>query len=91
MRASYRAGHKRGEAIPNSIDGTGRGREAQLADRDAAWFLSEITPRLDAYSLSQIAKATGLSLAACSRFRAERASRTRGFGGCGWMHWLIRG
>ena len=27
-------------------------------------------PKLDAFSLAEIAKATGLSLAACSRFRA---------------------
>jgi hypothetical protein len=32
--------------------------------------LREIAPRLDAYSLSEIANATGLSLAACSRIRA---------------------
>jgi hypothetical protein len=42
----------------------------EVADRDAAWFLREVVPKLDAYSLSQIAKATGLSLAACSRIRA---------------------
>lgn len=30
----------------------------------------EITPKLDGFSLSAIAQATGLSLAACSRFRA---------------------
>jgi len=29
-----------------------------------------VTPKLDAFSLGEIAKATGLSLAACSRFRA---------------------
>ena len=32
--------------------------------------LREVVPKLDGYSLSQIAKATGLSLAACSRIRA---------------------
>ena len=36
----------------------------------AAWFLGEVVPKLDAFSLSPIAKATGLSLAACSRIRA---------------------
>ncbi|MHB1770110.1 MAG: hypothetical protein ACYCPH_03510 [Minisyncoccota bacterium] len=29
----------------------------------------EITPKLDGYSLSEVAQAVGLSLAACSRFR----------------------
>lgn len=38
--------------------------------RDRAWFLREIMPKLDAFSLAEIAEATGLSLAACSRFRA---------------------
>jgi len=30
----------------------------------------KVPPRCDAYALSEIAKATGLSLAACSRIRA---------------------
>lgn len=38
--------------------------------RDAAWFAREIGPKLDAFSLNEIGKATGLSLAACSRIRA---------------------
>ncbi|MHB8152486.1 MAG: hypothetical protein ACYDGW_05895 [Vulcanimicrobiaceae bacterium] len=38
--------------------------------RDRAWFLREVTPKLDAFSLGEIAQAVGLSLAACSRFRA---------------------
>ncbi len=38
--------------------------------RDHAWFLREIAPKLEAFSLSELAEATGLSLAACSRFRA---------------------
>jgi hypothetical protein len=29
-----------------------------------------VTPKLDAFSLAEIAKTSGLSLAACSRFRA---------------------
>jgi hypothetical protein len=31
---------------------------------------SEIAPKLDAFALKEIGKATGLSLAACSRIRA---------------------
>jgi hypothetical protein len=38
--------------------------------RDEAWFKREIAPKLDAFSLQEIAKATGLSLAASSRIRA---------------------
>jgi hypothetical protein len=38
--------------------------------RDEAWFKREIAPRLDAFSLKKIGKATGLSLTACSRIRA---------------------
>jgi hypothetical protein len=38
--------------------------------RDEAWFKREIGPKLDAFTLAEIAAATGLSLAACSRTRA---------------------
>jgi hypothetical protein len=38
--------------------------------RDEAWFKREIAPKLDAFTLKEIGKATGLSLAACSRIRA---------------------
>jgi hypothetical protein len=38
--------------------------------RDEAWFKREILPKLDAFALAELANATGLSLAACSRFRA---------------------
>jgi hypothetical protein len=37
--------------------------------RDEAWYKREIAPKLDAFPLSEIAAAAGLSLAACSRFR----------------------
>jgi hypothetical protein len=40
------------------------------AGHDRAWFLREVTPKLDDVPLSAIARATGLSLAACSRYRA---------------------
>ena len=39
--------------------------------RDEAWFKREIAPNLDGFTLKEIAKATGLSLAACSRIRAR--------------------
>jgi hypothetical protein len=37
--------------------------------RDEASFKREIAPKLDAFALREIAEATGLSLAACSRIR----------------------
>jgi hypothetical protein len=36
----------------------------------SAIAVSDVTPKLDAFSLAEIARATGLSLAACSRVRA---------------------
>lgn len=71
-RASTNAGRKRGEAISEQHRQNRAWALGASADRDAAWFLREIMPKLDAFSLSQIAKATGLSLAACSRIRAGR-------------------
>jgi hypothetical protein len=38
--------------------------------RDEAWFRREIVPKLDAFSLKEMGKATRLSLAACSRIRS---------------------
>jgi hypothetical protein len=60
----------RGEAI-----GEGHRRNRSWArehpgQRDEAWFKREVAPKLDAFTLAQIAAATGLSLAACSRIRA---------------------
>jgi hypothetical protein len=71
-RATSHAGRKRGEA---NAEHHRRNRQwkrerGQSAGRDRAWFLREIAPKLDAFSLTEIAAATGLSLAACSRFRA---------------------
>ena len=46
-------------------------REHGSQPRDDAWFQREVLPKLDAFSLNEIGKATGLSLAACSRIRAR--------------------
>jgi hypothetical protein len=71
-RASDWAGRKRGEA---NVQQHRRNREwvrgAESAERDRAWFLREVVPKLDAFTLAEVADATGLSLAACSRFRAR--------------------
>jgi CRISPR-associated endonuclease Cas1 len=71
-RASAEAGRKRGDA---NAEHHRRNREwkreqGAIPGRDRAWFRREITPKLDGLSLLEIANATGLSLAACSRFRA---------------------
>ncbi|HEY1884237.1 MAG TPA: hypothetical protein VGG51_14505 [Candidatus Cybelea sp.] len=70
---------KRGEAI-----GEGH-RQNRLwtqghrgSARDDAWFMREVVAKLNHLTLNAIAKATGLSLAACSRIRAgKRAPHPR--------------
>jgi CRISPR-associated endonuclease Cas1 len=61
---------RRGAAI---AEGHRRNREWKRMHRDdrydEAWFRREVAPRLDGFSLKEIATATGLSLAACSRIR----------------------
>jgi CRISPR-associated endonuclease Cas1 len=71
-RANSETNRKRGEAI---VEQRRRGREWKRenpngAGHDRAWFLREVTPKLDDVPLSAIASVTGLSLAACSRYRA---------------------
>jgi hypothetical protein len=60
----------RGEAISEGHCRNRRWACEYPGQRDKAWFKSEIAPKLDAFSLKEIGKATGLSLAACSRIRA---------------------
>jgi hypothetical protein len=60
----------RGEAI---ADGHRRNRSwarEHPDQRDEAWFKREVAPKLDGFTLKEIAAATGLSLAACSRIRS---------------------
>jgi len=45
-------------------------REHGSQTRDQAWFQREVLPRLNGFSLKEIAAATGMSLAACSRIRS---------------------
>ncbi|MFY9663241.1 MAG: CRISPR-associated endonuclease Cas1, partial [Candidatus Cybelea sp.] len=70
-RRSAAVNRVRGEAIS---DGHRRNRNwarEHPGPRDEAWFKREVAPKLDAFSLKEIADATGLSLAACSRIRAD--------------------
>jgi hypothetical protein len=69
-RCSAIVNEARGEAIS---DGHRRNRSwarEHPGQRDEACFKREVVPKLDAFSLKEIGKATGLSLAACSRIRA---------------------
>ncbi len=60
----------RGEAISEAHRGNRGWAREHPGQRDEAWFKRAIAPRLDGFSLREIADATGLSLAACSRIRA---------------------
>jgi hypothetical protein len=65
-RRNHAAGRKRGEAnAEHRLRNHRWAREHQSADRDRAWFKREIAPKLQSYPLNAIARATGLSLAAC--------------------------
>ena len=69
-RRSAAVNRVRGEAIS---DGHRRNRSwarEHPGQRDDAWFKREIAPKLDGFSLREIAAATGLSLSACSRIRS---------------------
>ena len=71
-RADAETNRKRGEAI---VEQRRRSREWKRenpngAGHDRAWFLREVMPKLDDVPLNTIARVTGLSLAACSRYRA---------------------
>jgi hypothetical protein len=69
-RRSVALNETRGEAIS---EGHRRNRSwvrEHPGQRDEAWFKREIAPKLDGFPLKEIGKATGLSLAACSRIRA---------------------
>jgi CRISPR-associated protein Cas1 len=60
----------RGEAISEGHRRNRSWAREHPEQRDEAWFKREVAPKLDVFTLSEIGKATGLSLAACSRFRA---------------------
>ena len=69
-RASVQANALRSEANASHHRRNRQWAKEHPEQRDRDWFLREVTPKLDSFSLTQIAQATGLSLAACSRFRA---------------------
>ncbi len=69
-RASATANAQRGGANAEHHRRNREWAKEHPEQHDRAWFLREVTPKLDAFSLNAIASATGLSPAACSRFRA---------------------
>jgi hypothetical protein len=69
-RASAPVSRGRGETIAEGHRRNRNWAREHPGQRDEAWFKREIVPKLDAFTLKEIGKATGLSLAACSRMRA---------------------
>jgi hypothetical protein len=69
-RGSVAVNKARSEAIADGHRRNRRWAREHPGQRDETWFNREIATKLDAFSLKEIAKATGLSLAACSRIRA---------------------
>jgi hypothetical protein len=69
-RHSATVNRARGEAISEGHRRNRSWAREHPGQRGEAWFRRAIAPKLDAFSLSEIAAATGLSLAACSRIRA---------------------
>jgi hypothetical protein len=68
----------RGEAISEGHRRNRSWAREHPGQRDEAWFKREIAPKLDAFSLAEIATAPGLSLGSCSRIRAgTRVPRPR--------------
>jgi hypothetical protein len=70
-RRSAPVNRARGEAISEGHRRNGSWAREHPGQRDDAWFKREIAPKLDAFTLAEIAAATGLSLAACSRIRVD--------------------
>jgi hypothetical protein len=69
-RGSREGNRERSEAIADSHRRNRRWTREHPDQRDEVGFTREIVPRLDAFSVAEISKATGTSLAACSRIRA---------------------
>jgi hypothetical protein len=69
-RGSAAVNRVRGEAISEGHRRNRTWAREHPGQRDEAWFKHEIASNLDAFTLAELAAATGLSLAACSRVRA---------------------
>jgi CRISPR-associated endonuclease Cas1 len=69
-RRSAAVNRARGAAISEAHHRNSRWAREHPGRREEAWFKREIAPKLDAFSLRELAEATGLSLAACSQIRS---------------------
>ena len=69
-RRSQGVNRERGEAIAEGHRRNRSWAREHPGQRDEAWYKREIAPKLDGFTLKEIAAATGLSLAASSRIRA---------------------
>jgi hypothetical protein len=69
-RRSAVVNRTRGEAISDEHRRNRSWAREHPEQRDEAWFKREIAPKLDPFTLKEMGKATGLSLAACSRIRS---------------------
>ncbi|HEY1866865.1 MAG TPA: hypothetical protein VGG70_01125 [Candidatus Cybelea sp.] len=70
-RCSAAVNRARGEAVSEGHRRNRSWAREHPGQRDEAWFKREIATKLDTFTLNEIAAATGLSLAACSRIRAR--------------------
>jgi len=69
-RRSAAVNRMRSEAVSEGHRRNRSWTRGHPGQRDGAWFKCEVAPKLDTFTLAEIAAATGLSLAACSRIRA---------------------
>jgi hypothetical protein len=69
-RRSAAVNRVRGEAINEGHHRNRSWVRERPGQRDEVWFKREIAPKLDRFTLAEIATVTGLLLAACSRIRA---------------------
>ena len=69
-RRSADVNRARGEAISEVHRRNRSWAREHPGQRNEAWFKREIAPKLDAFSLKEISKGTGLSPTACSRIRS---------------------
>lgn len=69
-RSDSEVNSRRGAAISESHRQNREWARSHPGQQEKAWFKREIAPNLDGFSLKELADATGLSAAACSRIRA---------------------
>ena len=79
-RATSQAGRKRGAANAEHHRRNREWKREHGGTHDRVWFLGEVAPKLDAFSLAEIAAARAYPSQPARAFGPERASRIRGIG-----------